>query len=567
MARGEEQHKNPKSDIEIAQAASMRPIIEVARDKLGIPDEALSSYGRYKAKVSLDYVETLADRQNGKLILVTAITPTPAGEGKTTTTVGLGDALNHIGKKAILCLREPSLGPSFGMKGGAAGGGYAQVVPMEDINLHFTGDFHAIGAANNLLAAMVDNHIYWGNEPAIDLRRVSWRRGLDMNDRALRSIISSLGGVANGFPREDGFDITVASEVMAIFCLATDLKDLKRRLGNIIVAQTRAREPVRASDLKAAGAMAVLLKDALAPNLVQTLENSPAFIHGGPFANIAHGCNSVIATTTALKLADYVVTEAGFGADLGAEKFMDIKCRKAGIRPDAAVVVTTVRALKKHGGVPRDGLKEENVAALEKGFANLQRHLENLRGFGVPAVVSVNRFSADTDAEHSRLKELCAKEGAEVVIADHWARGGEGAAELARAVVKLADSGKAEFKFLYPDEMPLRDKIKTIAQKIYRARDIACEAAAEARLAELQKAGFGQFPVCIAKTQYSFSTDPNAKGAPTDHVLGVREVRLSAGAEFVVAICGEVMTMPGLPRVPAANSIDLSEDGRITGLF
>ncbi|TMJ60794.1 MAG: formate--tetrahydrofolate ligase, partial [Alphaproteobacteria bacterium] len=540
----------------------MRPIGEIA-DKLGVPEDAVSPYGRYKAKISLDYIRSLADRPNGKLVLVTAITPTPAGEGKTTTTVGLGDALNHIGKKAILCLREPSLGPSFGMKGGAAGGGYAQVVPMEDINLHFTGDFHAIGAANNLLAAMVDNHIYWGNEPAIDSRRVTWRRGLDMNDRALRSIVSSLGGVANGFPREDGFDITVASEVMAIFCLATDLHDLKRRLGNIIVAQNRAREAVRASDLKAAGSMAVLLKDALAPNLVQTLENSPAFIHGGPFANIAHGCNSVVATTTALKLADYVVTEAGFGADLGAEKFLDIKCRKAGLKPAAAVIVATVRALKMHGGVPRDGLKEENVAAVEKGFANLQRHLENLRGFGIPAVVSVNRFSADTDAELGRLKELCAKEGVEAVIADHWARGGEGAADLARAVVKLADSGKAEFKLLYPDAMPLRDKIKTIAQKIYRARDIACEAAVETRLAELQKAGFGEFPVCIAKTQYSFTTDPNAKGAPTDHVLGVREIRLSAGAEFIVAVCGEIMTMPGLPRVPAANNIDLAEDGRI----
>jgi formate--tetrahydrofolate ligase len=567
VARGDEQHRNPKSDIEIAQAAEMRPIGEVAGDRLGIPDEALSPYGRYKAKVSLDYVKTLAGRPNGKLILVTAITPTPAGEGKTTTTVGLGDALNHIGKKAILCLREPSLGPSFGMKGGAAGGGYAQVVPMEDINLHFTGDFHAIGAANNLLAAMIDNHIYWGNEPAIDPRRVTWRRAVDMNDRALRSIVNSLGGVANGFPREDGFDITVASEVMAIFCLATDHNDLKRRLGNIICAQNRAREPVRAGDLKADGAMAVLLRDALAPNLVQTLENSPAFIHGGPFANIAHGCNSVIATTTALKLADYVVTEAGFGADLGAEKFMDIKCRKAGLKPDAAVVVATVRALKMHGGVARDELKAENVAALEKGFANLQRHLENLRGFGVPAVVSVNRFSADTEAEHAKLKELCAKEGVEAVIADHWARGGEGAANLAHAVVKLADSGKAEFRFLYPDDMPLRDKIRTIAQKIYRARDIACESAVESRLAELQKAGFGHFPVCIAKTQYSFSTDPNAKGAPSDHVLGVREVRLSAGAEFVVAVCGEIMTMPGLPRVPAANTITLTDDGRVTGLF
>ncbi len=566
MARGADQHKNPQSDIDIAQAASMKPIGAIA-DKLGIPDEALSPYGRYKAKVSLDYVNSLKSRPNGKLVLVTAITPTPAGEGKTTTTVGLGDALNHIGKKAIICLREPSLGPSFGMKGGAAGGGYAQVVPMEDINLHFTGDFHAIGAANNLLAAMVDNHIYWSNELGIDQRRVTWRRGLDMNDRALRQITSSLGGVANGFPREDGFDITVASEVMAIFCLATDLNDLKQRLGNIIVAQTRAREPVRASDLKAAGAMAVLLKDALAPNLVQTLENNPAFIHGGPFANIAHGCNSVVATTTALKLADYVVTEAGFGADLGAEKFMDIKCRKAGLKPDVAVVVATVRALKMHGGVARDQLRAENVKAVEDGFANLARHLENLRGFGIPAVVSVNRFSADTEAEHAKLKELCAGLGVEAVIADHWANGGEGAADLARAVVKVVEKGEANFKFLYPDEMPLRDKVKTIAQKIYRAKDIACDAAVESRLAELQKNGFGHFPICVAKTQYSFSADANAKGAPTDHILPIREIRLSAGAEFVVVICGEVMTMPGLPRVPAANSIDLTEDGRITGLF
>jgi formate--tetrahydrofolate ligase len=566
VPRGDEQHRSPKSDIEIAQAAAMRPIGEIA-GKLGVPEDAVSPYGRYKAKISLDYVRSLADRPNGKLILVTAITPTPAGEGKTTTTVGLGDALNHIGKKAILCLREPSLGPCFGVKGGAAGGGYAQVVPMEDINLHFTGDLHAIGAANNLLAALVDNHIYYGLEPRIDPRRVAWRRGLDMNDRALRSIVSSLGGVANGFPREDGFDITVASEVMAIFCLATDLADLRRRLASIVVGQTRERQPVRSSDLKAAGSMAALLKDAIAPNLVQTLENNPAFIHGGPFANIAHGCNSVIATTTALKLADYVVTEAGFGADLGAEKFFDIKCRKAGLKPDAAVIVATVRALKMHGGVPRDGLKEENVAALEKGFANLERHLENLRGFGVPVVVSVNRFSADTEAEHSRLKELCAGMGVEAVIADHWARGSEGAAELARAVVKLAESGRADFRVLYPDEMPLRDKIKTIAQKIYRARDIAADKPVEDRLAELQKAGFGHFPVCIAKTQYSFTTDPNAKGAPNDHVLGVREIRLSAGAEFIVAVCGEIMTMPGLPRVPAANSIDLTEDGRITGLF
>ena len=567
MARGDEQHRNPKSDIEIAQAAAMRPIGQVAADKLGISDEALSPYGRYKAKISLDYIRTLKDRPNGRLILVTAITPTPAGEGKTTTTVGLGDALNHIGKKAILCLREPSLGPCFGVKGGAAGGGYAQVVPMEDINLHFTGDLHAIGTANNLLAAMIDNHIYYGLEPRLDPRRVSWRRGLDMNDRALRSIVSSLGGVANGFAREDGFDITVASEVMAIFCLSTDLADLRRRLANIVVGQTRERQPVKSADLKAAGSMAALLKDAIAPNLVQTLENNPAFIHGGPFANIAHGCNSVLATTTALKLADYVVTEAGFGADLGAEKFFDIKCRKAGLKPDAAVIVATVRALKMHGGVPRDGLKEENVAALEKGFANLQRHLENLAGFEVPVVVSVNRFSADTEAEHAKLKELCAGMGVEAVIADHWAQGSEGAAELARAVVKLADSGKANFRVLYPDEMPLRDKIKTIAQKIYRARDIACDGAIENRLAELQKGGYGHFPVCIAKTQYSFTTDANAKGAPDDHILGVREIRLSAGAEFIVAVCGEIMTMPGLPRVPAANNIELTEDGRITGLF
>jgi formate--tetrahydrofolate ligase len=566
VARGADQHKNPQSDIEIAQAAAMRPIGDIAA-KLGIPDEHLSPYGRFKAKIGLDYVDSLKDKPNGKLILVTAITPTPAGEGKTTTTVGLGDALNYIGKKAILCLREPSLGPSFGMKGGAAGGGYAQVVPMEDINLHFTGDFHAIGAANNLLAAMIDNHIYWGNEPAIDPRRVTWRRGLDMNDRALRQIVGSLGGVANGFPREDGFDIVVASEVMAIFCLSNDLKDLQRRLANIIVAQNRAREPVRAGDLKAAGAMAVLLRDAVAPNLVQTLENNPAFIHGGPFANIAHGCNSVIATKTALKLADYVVTEAGFGADLGAEKFFDIKCRKAGLTPDAAVVVATVRALKMHGGVARDQLRAENVPALEAGFANLARHLENIRQFGVPAVVSVNRFSADTEAEHAKLKELCASHGVEAVIADHWAYGGEGAAPLAESVVKTIDKGQGKFQFLYPDEMPLRDKIKTIAQKIYRAKDIACDGAVETRLAELQKSGFGHFPVCMAKTQYSFSADANAKGAPVDHILPVREIRLSAGAEFVVAICGEIMTMPGLPRVPAANSIELTEDGRITGLF
>jgi formate--tetrahydrofolate ligase len=567
VARGDEQHKNPKSDIEIAQAAAMRPIAEVAREKLGIPDEAVSPYGKYKAKISLDYVRALCDRPNGKLVLVTAITPTPAGEGKTTTTVGLGDALNHIGKKAILCLREPSLGPCFGMKGGAAGGGYAQVVPMEDINLHFTGDFHAIGAANNLLGAMIDNHIYWGNELGIDPRRVTWRRGIDMNDRALRSIVSSLGGVANGYPREDGFDIVVASEVMAIFCLSTDLQDLRRRLSNIIVGQTRDRKPVRAVDLKAAGSMAALLKDAIAPNLVQTLENNPAFIHGGPFANIAHGCNSVIATTTALKLADYVVTEAGFGADLGAEKFFDIKCRKAGLDPAAAVVVTTVRALKMHGGVARDQLRQENVAAVESGFANLARHLRNLAEFGVPAVVSINRFSNDTATELGRLKELCAGLGVEAVIADHWARGGEGAADLARAVVGLVESGKSKFRVLYPDEMPLWEKIRTIARRLYGASDVEADRRIKDQLADFEKQGFGHFPVCIAKTQFSFTTDANVKGAPSDHVLTVREVRLSAGAEFVVAICGDIMTMPGLPRVPAANTIEVSDDGRITGLF
>ena len=567
MARGDEQHNNPKPDIEIAQAAAMRPIGEVAAEKLGITADAVSPYGKYKAKISLDYIRSLCDRPNGKLILVTAITPTPAGEGKTTTSVGLSDALNHIGKRTMLCLREPSLGPCFGIKGGAAGGGYAQVVPMEDINLHFTGDFHAISAANNLLAAMVDNHIYYGNEPRIDPRRVSWRRAIDMNDRALRSIVSSLGGVANGFPREDGFDIVPASEVMAIFCLASDLQDLRRRLANIVVGQTRERQAVRAAELKAAGSMAALLKDAIAPNLVQTLENNPAFIHGGPFGNIAHGCNSVIATTTALKLADYVVTEAGFGADLGAEKFFDIKCRKTGLKPDAVAIVCTVRALKMHGGVARDALKEENLAALEKGFANLARHLANLRQFGVPAVVSVNRFSNDTKRELDRLRELCAGLGAEAVVADHWARGSEGAVDLARAVVAVAESGSAEFRFLYPDEMPLWDKVRTIAQRLYGARDVEADKSVRDRFTALQGDGFGHLPVCIAKTQYSFTTDPNIKGAPSDHVLTVRDVRLSAGAEFVVPVCGEIMTMPGLSRAPAAHQIEVTEEGRITGLF
>ena len=567
MARGEEQHRNPKSNIEIAQAAAMRPIGEIAAGKLGIPDEAVSPYGKTKAKIALDYIRSRPENPKAKLILVTAITPTPAGEGKTTTTVGLGDALNLIGKKTVLCLREASLGPCFGVKGGAAGGGYAQVVPMEDINLHFTGDLHAIGAANTLLAAMVDNHVYYGLEPRIDPRRVRWRRAIDMNDRALRTVVSSLGGVANGYPREDGFDITAASQVMATFCLATDLQDLQRRLGNIIVGQTRERKPVTAADVKAAGSMTALLKDAIAPNLVQTLENNPVFIHGGPFANIAHGCNSVIATTSALKLADYVVTEAGFGADLGAEKFFDIKCRKAGLKPEAAVVVATVRALKMHGGVALDQLRNEDVAAVERGFANLARHLANIRQFGVPAVVSVNRFSADTAREHQRLQELCAAEGVKVVIADHWAQGGEGAVELARAVVDLAESGRSEFRFLYPDDMPLWEKLRTIAQRIYGAHDIEGDKSVRDQFAQLEKDGFGKFPVCVAKTQFSFTTNPAAKGAPSDHVVTVREVRLSAGAEFVVAVCGDIMTMPGLPRVPAANKIEVDAEGRITGLF
>src|SRR6201997_3286359 len=561
------QHVSPKSDIEISQSAQKRPILDVAREKLGIGPEHLEPYGHYKAKVSMDYVKSLKGRKNGKLILVTAITPTPAGEGKTTTTVGLTDALNHIGKKAMLCLREPSLGPCFGVKGGAAGGGYAQVVPMADINLHFTGDFHAVGSAHNLLAAMIDNHVYWGNALGIDGRRITWRRAIDMNDRSLRQIVSSLGGVANGFPREDGFDITVASEVMAIFCLARDLDDLKNRLGNIVVAYTRDRKPIRARDLKAHGAMTVLLKEALAPNLVQTLEGTPAFIHGGPFANIAHGCNSVLATTTALKLTDYVVTEAGFGADLGGEKFMDIKCRKAGIAPDCMVLVATIRALKMHGGVPRDGLKEENVAALEAGMANLQRHVENVQKFGIMPVVSINRCSADSEAEIKLVQDKCKALGVEALMADHWAMGGEGAADVARAVVKIAESGKSKLQFLYPDDMPLFEKIRTIAREIYRAKDVTADKSVRDQLASFEAMGYGKFPICVAKTQYSFTTNPDAKGAPSDHVINVREVRLSAGAEFIVAICGEIMTMPGLPKVPAAESIDIGPDGRIVGLF
>jgi formate--tetrahydrofolate ligase len=561
------QHANPKSDIEIAQAAKKRPIMEIAREKLGIAPENLEPYGHYKAKVSMDYIKSLQGKPNGKLILVSAITPTPAGEGKTTTTVGLTDALNHIGKKAMLCLREPSLGPSFGMKGGAAGGGYAQVVPMEDINLHFTGDFHAITSAHNLLAALIDNHIYWGNELGIDSRRVAWRRVMDMNDRALREIVCSLGGVANGFPREAGFDITVASEVMAIFCLAKDLDDLKQRLGSIIVAYTRDRKPVRARDLKAHGAMTVLLKESLAPNLVQTLEGTPAFIHGGPFANIAHGCNSVLATTTALKLADYVVTEAGFGADLGGEKFLDIKCRKTGLSPDCAVLVATIRALKMHGGVKKEDLKTENLKALEAGMANLARHVENVQKFGIVPVISINRFSADTEAEIALVKNACAKLGVEAIMADHWAEGGAGAADVARAVVKVIDGGKSKLKLLYPDEMPLLEKIRTIAKEIYRAKDISADKPVRDQLKSFEDMGYGKLPVCIAKTQYSFSTNADTKGAPNDHTINVREVRLSAGAEFVVAICGEIMTMPGLPRVPAADSIDVGADGRIVGLF
>ncbi len=565
--RSDEQHKNPKSDIEISQAAKMRPILEVAKDKLGIDAEDLIPYGHYKAKVSLDYIASLKGKPDGKLILVTAITPTPAGEGKTTTTVGLGDALNDIGKKAIICIREPSLGPCFGVKGGAAGGGFAQVVPMEDINLHFTGDFHAIGAANNLLAALIDNHVYWGNKLDIDIRRVTWRRAVDMNDRALRDIVTSLGGAANGYPREAGFDITVASEVMAIFCLANDLADLQRRLGQIQIGQTRDKKPVTAKDLSAAGSMAALLKDALAPNLVQTLENNPAFIHGGPFANIAHGCNSVIATKAALKLGDYVVTEAGFGADLGAEKFFDIKCRKAGLKPDCVVIVATIRALKMHGGVAKDDLKKENLDALEKGFANIERHIGNLKKFGVPVIVSINRFSSDTDAEMALLKKLCAKLGVECVAADHWAQGGAGATELAKTVVRTIDEQPSSFKPLYPDDMTLWEKARTIAKEIYGATDIAAEKSVKDRFAELEKEGFGKFPICVAKTQYSFSTNPDAKGAPSGHVIPIREVRLSAGAEFVVVICGDIMTMPGLPKVPAANNIELAADGRIAGLF
>ena len=555
-----------KSDIEIAREASMKPISEIG-ERLNIPHDSLIPYGHTKAKVDLDFINSLNDRPDGKLILVTAITPTPAGEGKTTTSVALGDALNRIQKNAMMCLREPSLGPCFGMKGGAAGGGYAQVVPMEDINLHFTGDFHAIGAAHNLLSALVDNSIYWGADTNLDSRRVTWRRVVDMNDRALRQITCALGGVGNGFARESGFDITVASEIMAIFCLADSLEDLQARLGRINVGYRRDRSAVQASDLSAHGPMTVLLKDAFAPNLVQTLENNPTFVHGGPFANIAHGCNSVVATRAALKLTDYVVTEAGFGADLGAQKFLDIKCRSAGLTPSAVVLVATIRALKMHGGVAKADLKSENVAAVEAGCVNLERHLENLSKYGLPAIVAINRFVSDTDAEVDVVRQRCAKFGVDAHECTHWSDGGAGAEGLARGVVDLVDNGQSNFQVLYDNDMPLEEKIRTTAREIYRADDIAVESKAASFLAQLQESGFGHLPVCMAKTQYSFSVDPTKVGAPQGHIVPIREVRLLAGAGFVVAICGDIMTMPGLPRVPAANAILLGDNGQIEGLF
>ena len=562
--------KGSLSNIEIAQQAKMKPIVPLAKERLGIPEEHLAPYGHYKAKVSLDYCTHLeSNKKNGKLILVTAISPTPAGEGKTTMTVGLGDALNRIGKKAIICLREPALGPVFGMKGGAAGGGHAQVVPMEDINLHFTGDFSAIALANNLLAAMLDNHIHHGNELDIDVRRIAWKRVVDMNDRALRDIVASLGGPGNGYPRQDGFDIVVASEVMAIFCLATSLEDLKERLGNIVVGYTKAQKPVTARDLKAHGAMAVLLKDALKPNLVQTLENNPAILHGGPFANIAHGCNSVIATQTALKLSDYVVTEAGFGADLGAEKFIDIKCRKSGLRPDVVVIVATIRALKFHGGVDVKELNTENLAALEKGVANLEKHVQNIREhYGLPAIVAINNFTFDTPAELKLLQDRMAKHDAPVIVARHWAEGGKGAEDVARAVVDVLDrqDGPSPCKFVYEESATLMEKINAIATKIYGAAGVSADAKVTGQIKKLQEDGYGHYPVCVAKTQYSFSTNPNSRGAPTGHTLNIREVRLAAGAEFIVMVCGDIMTMPGLPKVPSAENIRI-ENGQIEGLF
>ena len=557
-----------KSDIQIAREAKMQPINDILA-KINVPDEssAFSPMGRHIAKINLEYLDTLKDKPNGKLILVTAITPTPAGEGKTTTSVGLNDGLNKIGKKSIVCLREPSLGPSFGMKGGAAGGGYAQVVPMEQINLHFTGDFHAITSAHNLLSALIDNHIYWGNKLDIDVRRIVWKRVMDMNDRSLRSININLGGVANGFPREDGFDITVASEIMAIFCLSNDLEDLEKRIGNITIAYTRDKKPVFAKDLKAQGPMTVLLKDAIRPNVTQTLENNPAIIHGGPFANIAHGCNSVIATKTGLKLADYVVTEAGFGADLGAEKFLDIKCRKSNLKPSCVIIVATIRALKMHGGVAKDDLKNENVDALKKGLVNLERHIENVKKFGLPVAVAVNHFIKDTDKEVKALIEFCDGLGVKVSLCTHWANGGEGTKELAAHVVDLCEKNEAKFQFLYENETPLFKKIETIAKEIYRADEVIADTKIRDQLKNFEKAGYGELPICIAKTQYSFSTDPNLKGAPNGHVLPIREIKLSSGAEFIVVVCGAIMTMPGLPRVPAADSIKLNKDGEIEGLF
>jgi|TARA_B000000475_G_scaffold36856_1_gene27482 formate--tetrahydrofolate ligase len=557
-----------KSDIQIAREAKMQPINDILA-KINVPDEstAFSPMGRHIAKINLEYLDTLKDKPDGKLILVTAITPTPAGEGKTTTSVGLNDGLNKIGKKSIVCLREPSLGPSFGMKGGAAGGGYAQVVPMEQINLHFTGDFHAITSAHNLLSALIDNHIYWGNKLDIDVRRVVWKRVMDMNDRSLRSININLGGVANGFPREDGFDITVASEIMAIFCLSNDLEDLEKRIGNITIAYTREKKPVYAKDLKANGPMTVLLKDAIRPNVTQTLENNPAIIHGGPFANIAHGCNSVIATKTGLKLADYVVTEAGFGADLGAEKFLDIKCRKSNLKPSCVVIVATIRALKMHGGVAKDDLKTENVDAVKKGLINLERHIENVKKFDLPVAVAVNHFIKDTDNEVKALIDFCDNLGVKASLCTHWSNGGEGTKELAAHVAELCEKDGAKFKFLYESKIPLFKKIETIAKEIYRADEVIADTKIRDQLKGFEEAGYGDFPICIAKTQYSFSTDPSLKGAPTGHSLPIREIRLSSGAEFIVVVCGAVMTMPGLPRVPAADSIKLNKAGEIEGLF
>ncbi len=557
-----------KSDIEIARNAKMKPIQEIL-DGINVPDkaEAYSPISRYMAKIKPEYLETLKNKKNGKLILVTAITPTPAGEGKTTTSVGLCDGLNKIGKKSIVCLREPSLGPSFGMKGGAAGGGYAQVVPMEQINLHFTGDFHAITSAHNLLSALIDNHIYWGNKLNIDVRRIVWKRVMDMNDRSLRSIVIDLGGVANGYPRQDGFDITVASEIMAIFCLSNDLKDLEKRIGNITIGYTRDKKPIYAKDLNAHGPMTVLLKDAIRPNVTQTLENNPAIIHGGPFANIAHGCNSVIATKTGLKLSDYVVTEAGFGADLGAEKFLDIKCKKSGLKPNCVVIVATIRALKMHGGVQKDDLKKESVESLKKGLVNLERHINNVKKFGLPVVVAVNQFITDTDKEINALINFCKNLDVKVSLCTHWSNGGEGTKDLAKIVVEVCEKNKSKFKFLYEDKTPLFKKIETIAKEIYHASEVVADTKVRNQLKDFEAKGYGSLPICIAKTQYSFSTDPNLKGAPSGHVLPVREVRLSSGAEFVVVICGEIMTMPGLPKVPAADSIKVNSKGEVEGLF